>query len=291
MASPNLCLWLQSHSSLSLPSPGTSRAPAPCSRRCHDCERPSVRPSLLCVWLGSCCPHAHVTSTPHSAEAHLPSWSDIRTPPLWDTLSPSAWLSGWVRTWSWISWQHISLCMSVFLWDFFLPAPADPNSILLCRDCTCMWFQVSFPMRQLHGRRKNSVNCSWCLVSSTLKQRSYIKCWVFFLSEYLGTKPTQILIVHQISIRFFNVLHLMLSGLKLFARIPHQVQPFIFCFLWFLQTFVAPLLWEWKRGSKEKALQYSVEGNWFYAGIGDGRNSAEDRAQRDHFESWILLGC
>lgn len=50
----------------------------------------------------------------------------------------------------------------------------------------------------------------------------------------------------------------MLSGLKLFARIPHQVQPFLFCYLWFLQTFVAHLLWEWRRGSKEKALPYSV---------------------------------
>lgn len=61
-----------------------------------------------------------------------------------------------------------------------------------------------------------------------LKQRSYIKCWVFFLSEYLGTKPTQILIVHQISMRFFNVLLFMLSGLKHFACVPHQVQPFLF---------------------------------------------------------------
>lgn len=246
--------------------------------------------SWLRVSICPCCPHLHVTNTPHPTEACSPSWSDIQTPP-WDTLHPSAWLSGWVRTWSWISWQHISLCMSVFLWDFFLPAPADPSSILLCRDCTCMWFQVLFPMRELHGRRKISINCTWCLMLSMLKQRSYIKCWVFFLSEYLGTKSTQILIVRQIAVRFFNVSLLMLSGLKIFASIPHQVQPFLLCFLWFLQTFVAHLLWEWKRGSKEKALPYSVKGNWFYAGIGDGRNSAEDRAQRDHFESWILLCC
>lgn len=197
-----------------------------------------------------------------------------------------------------VEWEHdLGLAGNIdpyvclyFFGIFFLPAPADPSSILLCRDCPCMWFQVSFPMRELHGRRKNSINCSWCLVSSVSKPRGYIKCWVFFLSEYLGTKSTQILIVHQIAMRFFNVLVLMLSGLKLFASIPLEVQPSLFCFLWFLQTLVAHLLWEWKRGSKEKALPCSVKGNWFY-GIGDGRNSAKDRAQRYHFESWIWLCC
>lgn len=281
VAPPKLCLWLQSRSSLSLPSPGTSTAPAPWVSIRPCCVRGWV-PAVL-TFMSPALPtqlrliyHPGVTSKHHLSE--------ILWVPLHDFL---------------VEWEHdLGLADNIypyvclyFFGIFFLPAPADPNSILLCRDCTCMWFQVSFPMRRLHGRRKNSVNCSWCLMLSMLKQRSYIKCWVFFLSEYLGTKPTQILIVHQISTRFFNVLHLMLSGLKLFARIPHQVQPFIFCFLWFLQTFVAHLLWEWKRGSKEKALLYSVKGNWFCAGIGDGRNSAEDRAQRDHFESWICLCC
>lgn len=276
MASPNLCLWLQS----TVPFPFLPLARAellPCAL------------SWLRVSICPCCPPLHVTNTPHPTEAHLPSWTDIQTPP-WDTLRLSAWLSGWVRTWSWISWQHRSLCMSVFLWDFFPTSSCRPQQHPPLQGLSLHVIPGVVSNEGIAWQKEKFINCSWCLVSSVLKPRGYIKCWVFFLSEYLGTKSTQILIVHQIAMRFFNVLVLMLSGLKLFASIPLQVQPSLFCFLWFLQTLVAHLLWEWKRGSKEKALPCSVKGNWFY-GIGDGRNSAKDRAQRYHFESWIWLCC
>lgn len=164
MASPNLCLWLQSHSSLSLPSPGTSRAPALCPCHCHDCECPSV-PAVL-TFMSPALPtqlrliyHPGVTSKHHLFETLCI--------PLHDFL---------------VVWEHdLGLADNIypyvclyFFEIFFLPAPADPSSILLCRDCTCMWFQVSFPVRELHGRKKNSINCSWCLVSSMLKQRNYM---------------------------------------------------------------------------------------------------------------------
>lgn len=206
MASHNLHLWLQSCSFLSLPIPwhkqGTCLVLVPLLAIMTESFS-----SCCCVWLYYCFLHGHVTSAYifHWAEAHLPSTS-VRAKYHFSRTLHSAWLSGWMRTWSWITWQHISLYMSILLLDSFLPAPADPNSILLCRDCTCTSFQVSYPTRELHGRRKNPVNCSCCLILSMLKQRRYIRCWVFFwISEYSGTKLTQILTVHQISMRFFNV--------------------------------------------------------------------------------------
>lgn len=119
-----------------------------------------------------------------------------------ETLRHSAWLSGWLRTWSWISWLRISLYMSMFLLGSLLPAPADPNSILLCRNCTCMWFQVSFPMRELHGRRNNALNCSYHFMLSVLKQRSYIRCEAFFQVVSTQEQDPSILIAHQISMWF-----------------------------------------------------------------------------------------
>lgn len=153
------------------------------------------------VWLDYRFPHVHVTNTYafHWTEAHLPSAWVTSKYHLSETLCVT--LHDFL-----VEWEHDlgladNICLYICLYFFWTLS----YQLLLCRHCTCMRFQVSFPMRELHGRRKNSINCSCCLMSSVLKQRSYIRCWGFFLSsEYSGVKPTQIFIVHQISMRFFN---------------------------------------------------------------------------------------
>lgn len=96
---------------------------------------------------------------PHSTEAHLPSWSGKQhlsktlCIPLHDFL---------------VEWEHdlgladsIYPCVCLYFFGIFsYQLLQTPNSILPCRDCTCMWFQVLLPMRELHGSRKNSINCS-----------------------------------------------------------------------------------------------------------------------------------
>lgn len=189
---------------------------------------------LSCVagFLLSSCPcHPHRHVPPNGGSFTICS-SDISRPPLRDTLRHSAWLSGWMRTWSWISWQHISLYMSIFPLDSFPPAPADPNSVLLCRDCTCMWFQVSCPMGELHGGKENSINCSRCLVSSVLKRGSYVRCRVFFWvvstqeqnppRSYLFIRfPSHFLMCESVAPRAVRLE-------TLFAHIPRWVQRFLF---------------------------------------------------------------
>ena len=134
------------------------------------------------VWLDYCFPHVHVTDTYtfRWTEAHLPStwltskyhFSETLCVTLHDFL---------------VEWEHdlgladnlyLYLCL-YFFWTLsyqLLQTPTAFSSagIVLACDSGCH-FQW-----ELHGRRKNSINCSRCLMSSMLKQRSYIRCWVFF---------------------------------------------------------------------------------------------------------------
>lgn len=73
---------------------------------------------------------------------------------------------------------QLSVCIC-FFWTLarqLLQTPTASPSAGIGLACE---FQVSFPMSELHGRRKTAVNCSYCLMLSLLKQQSAVRCRVF----------------------------------------------------------------------------------------------------------------
>lgn len=188
----------------SLP-PGTSKVRAVCPRcsHHHDCKLWFV----LCVAglpLSSCSCHPHIwcplIPSPFPIEWHLNHFSGTLCVTLHDFLVKREHDLGLADN------THLSVCIC-FFWTLarqLLQTPTASPSAGIGLACE---FQVSFPVRELHGRRKTSVNCSYRLMSSLLKHQSSIRCWVFVwgVSTQQQPSPPQTLIVHQISTRIFKI--------------------------------------------------------------------------------------